>query len=180
MCKSRFFLGVFATLIAARAGAQQMPAMLIPDTAPPKRIVMASSIEASLVDPGLPNATLPVIEVMVNGRGPFRFGVETGSPFIAAREGFGAKAGLVSAGETAGIPSYRVDSITFGGASFQDFQIAEMGRAATGVDGILGLPFFRNVLLTIDYPAKKLRISRDSLPVSNGETILDLRHSGPC
>jgi len=110
-----------------------MPAMLIPDTAPPKRIVMASSIEASLVDPGLPNATLPVIEVMVNGRGPFRFGVETGSPFIAAREGFGAKAGLVSAGETAGIPSYRVDSITFGGASFQDFQIAEMGRAATGV-----------------------------------------------
>lgn len=157
----------------------QQPVLMQPDPSPPKRIVMAGPVEVALADPGIPNTTLPVLDVMVNGHGPYRFAVETGAGFIAVGPGFGAKAGLISTATSGGLPSYHIDSITFAGISFQDFQIAEMPRGATGVDGILGLPFFQDVLLTIDYPARKLSISRDELPASNGETILDLKHSGP-
>jgi Aspartyl protease len=157
----------------------QRPTLLQPDPSPPKRVVMPGPVEVPLADPGIPNTTLPVVEVMINGRGPYRFAVETGAGFIAAGPGFGAKAGLVSIAGSGGLPSYHIDSITFAGISFQDFQVLEMPRGATGVDGVLGLPFFQDVLLTIDYPARKLRISRDELPSANGETILDLKHSGP-
>jgi hypothetical protein len=53
-------------------------------------------------------------------------------------------------------PEYRVDSITVGAASFEDLPVSGTPRAASGVDGFLGLPLYRNVLVTIDYAAGRL------------------------
>jgi len=39
------------------------------------------------------------------------------------------------------------------------------------LDGILGFPAFRDVLLTLDYPAGELRVSRGSLPRPDGREI---------
>src|SRR5215212_7278218 len=138
------------------AGAQQ-PVMYQPDSAPPRRIAMSrAGIEVPLADPGIPNTTLPVVEIMVNGRGPFRFGVETGAGFVAVSRAFVEAAGpLPRSGGPDEIPEYRVDSITLGGATFHDVKVSAMPRPPTGVDGVLGLPFFRDLLLTIDYPARR-------------------------
>ena len=179
---SRVVLRILAMLaVAASEAAAQQPVLYQPDSSPPRRIAMAAAgVEVPLVDPGIPNTTLPVVEIMVNGRGPFRFGVETGAGFVAVSRAFVEAAGpLPRTGGPDEVPEYRVDSITLGGATFHDVRVSAMPRGATGVDGVLGLPFFRDVLLTIDYPARRLRLTRDTLPAANGRDVLQLSRAGP-
>ena len=45
----------------------------------------------------------------------------------------------------------------------------------TRVDGIVGLPLFRDVLLTIDYPHAALRVERGELPPPDGRDVLPIR-----
>jgi hypothetical protein len=155
----------------ARPGDAEPPA--------PGSIVMETTIDVPLIDPGIPGAALPVISLMVNGKGPYRFGVETGAGFIAVSRELVEAVGLKRSGGDDELPEYAVDSITFGGASFRDVRVAAIPRNARGVDGLLGLPFFRNVSFTVDYPANRLRISRDTLPATNGKDILPLSRVGP-
>ena len=37
--------------------------------------------------------------------------------------------------------------------------------------GILGLPLFRDCLLTLDFPEQRVRFESDELPLPDGETI---------
>ena len=149
-----------------------------PDATPPRSIVMPASVEVPLIDPGIP-APLPVISVMINGRGPYRFGVETGAGFVAVSRELVAELGLKKVGGVEEFPEYDIDSVTFGAASFRGVRVASIPRNARGVDGLLGLPFFQNVTFTVDYPANKLRITRDTLPATNGKDILPITHVGP-
>jgi hypothetical protein len=141
--------------------------------------MLRGTVDIPLVDPGIPGTTLPVVEAMVNGRGPFRLAIETGAGFIALSPGVAERMGLKSTGRTADMPAFEADSISLGSASFHGVKLAELPRGPTGVDGLLGLPFFHDVLLTIDYGARRLRVSRDSLPAANGEDILQLTRTGP-
>lgn len=45
-------------------------------------------------------------------------------------------------------------------------------RRLKGVDGILGLDLFADLLLVLDYPKAELRLSRTSLPLPNGSDVL--------
>ena len=150
-----------------------------PDGTPPKSVRLTGTVDVPLIDPGIPGASLPVISVMVNGRGPYRFGVETGAGFVAVSREFVAAAGLARAGGSDDLPEYAVDSITFGGASFRGLKVAALPRSPRGVDGVLGLPFFHDVTFTIDYPANRFRISRDTLPAPNGKDVLAVSRVGP-
>ncbi len=46
-------------------------------------------------------------------------------------------------------------------------------------DGILGFPAFRDVLLTLDYPAKEIRVSSGSLPRPDGREIFRVTGKRP-
>ena len=166
-------LAAFATSLGAQAqpGAPEPPA--------PKSVVFSAPVEVPLIDPGIPGASLPVISVMVNGRGPYRFGVETGAGFVAVSRELVEAIGLKQVGGADDFPEYDVDSMTFGGAAFRGVRVAAIPRNARGVDGLLGLPFFRNVTFTIDYPANRLRISCDTLPAANGKDVLPVSRVGP-
>lgn len=51
-------------------------------------------------------------------------------------------------------------------------EMDHLGRAlGQPIDGILGFPAFRDLLLTLDYPAGEIRVSRGSLPDPDGRTI---------
>jgi hypothetical protein len=128
----------------------------------------------------MPGTTLPVVSVMINGRGPFRAAIETGAGFIGATRAFADSIGLRQTGSQDGLSEYLVDSIRVGSARFDGVKLSGMNtRGAKGVDLFLGLPFFQDVLLTIDYPGGVIRLSRDSLPAANGRDILPLSHVGP-
>lgn len=126
-----------------------------------------------MVNAGTDAAPLPAVDVMVNGRGPFRFGIETGARFLVITADAASRAGLgpVTAGEPAEL---HVDSITIGSAMLGDVHITVLPRAPRGVDGLLGLPAFQNLLLTIDYPHARVRLEQGALPAVDGINILAL------
>jgi hypothetical protein len=136
-------------------------------------------------------AHLPAIDVRVNGRGPFRFAIDTGGGGSARIDSaLAARLGLPVVGKArAGDPSGQnlremtlvsVDSIEFGGARFAGLTAAvrdynEGPRKAGRVDGVLGFGLFAECLLTLDYPAGRVRVARDTLPPENGRDILAYR-----
>lgn len=126
--------------------------------------------------------------VMVNGKGPFRFLLDTGA------EGAGrvdralvAKLGLESLGgaSTVGIlgeeremSEHHLDSLAIGGLSFKGVRVLsrdynkERPRGLRPIDGILGFHLFRDYLLTVHYAARTVSVARGELPPADGKNIL--------
>lgn len=130
---------------------------------------------------------MPVVSIMVNGRGPFRFGIDTGaagylrvSPALAATLGL-QQIGEVRAGDPSGrnpvlLPLYRVDSVTLGGLTYTGVSSSALslaGPRGAELDGIVGIGFFENLLLTIDYGRLRLSAGPGSLPEANRADIVD-------
>ncbi|HEY5713293.1 MAG TPA: retropepsin-like aspartic protease [Allosphingosinicella sp.] len=130
---------------------------------------------------------MPVVSIMVNGRGPFRFGVDTGAagylrvtPALATALGL-AQVGEVRAGDPSGrnpvtLPLYRVDSVTLGGLTYSGVSASALslaGPRGSNIDGIVGIGFFENLLLTIDYGRLRLAAGRGTLPAANGRDVVD-------
>jgi aspartyl protease len=130
---------------------------------------------------------MPTVEVMVNGQGPFVFGFDTGAqagPRIDAS--LVEKLNLKATGELQAIdPSGRnpqtsatvkLDSMAIGGLRFTGVTAVSRNYKNSPrplqVDGILGLNLFAEYLVTLDFPAKKLRLDKGELPkVDSGETL---------
>jgi hypothetical protein len=131
---------------------------------------------------------MPIVEVMVNGQGPFRFTFDTGAGLEADLDpAFVARLKLQPNGKVrGGDPSGRnvqeydtvaIDSIVLGSVQFRKVTATSRPRRmspdAAGVVGILGFPLFKDYLFTLDYPGKRLRLENRELPPANGADILD-------
>ena len=130
---------------------------------------------------------IPVIEVKLNGQGPFVFAIDTGGgmqadidPSIATQLKL-ETLGRVHGGDPSGLndrelETTRIASLAFGGAEFRNVTAVIRPQRITqdypNVDGILGFALFTDYLLTLDYPAMQVRLSRGELPVANGADIL--------
>lgn len=130
---------------------------------------------------------MPVIEVKLNGQGPFAFMIDTGAGMQADIDtSVAAKLRLKTIGTAInGDPSgendrevytARIDSLAFGGAEFRNVTAMIRPHRITkdypDVDGILGFALFTDFLLTLDYPAMQVRLAKGNLPVANGADIL--------
>jgi predicted aspartyl protease len=141
--------------------------------------------------PMQPGDQLFAVEVMINGQGPFVFGFDTGAqggPRLDAS--LVEKLKLKSTGQVqATDPSrrnfqnsetYKLDSIAIGGLRFTD--VAVIGRNFQNsprplkVDGVIGLNLFADYLVTLDFPAKKLRFDKGELLKSDGAEVLDYKN----
>jgi hypothetical protein len=131
------------------------------------------------------------VPVRVDGRGPFRFLLDTSAPFAVTLDPDAgavvqgtpedASARAASAAMSAGTPDrpggeppapgagagVRIGRLELGDAAFLDVA-AELrplrDTVPAGVVGVLGLPLFENLLLTIDYAGDALILSHGSLP----------------
>jgi predicted aspartyl protease len=136
---------------------------------------------------------MPTIEVMVNGQGPFVFGFDTGAqagPRIDASlvEKLKLKVtGEVQATDTSrrnpqASATVKLDSLSIGGLRFTDVTAVSRNYQNSPrplkVDGILGLDLFAEYLVTLDFPAKKLRLEKGELPKADGAEILDYKNDG--
>src|SRR5438309_6204456 len=130
---------------------------------------------------------MPVIEVKLNGQGPFAFTIDTGAGMQADIDTSVATQlklqpnGKVLNGDPSGendreVDTARIDSIAFGGAEFRNVTAVirpqRITRDYPDVDGILGFALFTDYLLTLDYPAMQVRLARGALPAANGADIL--------
>jgi hypothetical protein len=103
-----------------------------------------------------------ILRVMLNGRGPFRFLLDTGSTHTAVSEKTAALIGApvvakTTLGSVAGIRAalvVRIDALEIGPINFPDLlaTVANLGMAG-GVDGVIGHDALRTLRYTIDFPS---------------------------
>lgn len=134
----------------------------------------------------------PVVEVVLDGRGPYRMFLDTGAGSTVLDRSLAEELGLRHVGTTRiGDPAnpeaiaadlVLIDSLRIGGARFEGIRAASWDRSALRRDadpprGVIGFAVFRELLLTLDYPAAEVHLSRGRLPAADGQTIL--RYADP-
>ena len=134
----------------------------------------------------------PVIEVMMGDHGPYRMILDTGSSVTVLNARLLAEQGIEPAGKTrVGDPSNPtavevdlapVPRLQIADALFEEFTAIawsdDMGMSGMGLDGIVGMPTFRDCLLTLDYGAGEARIQRGELPAADGVRVLEFEGNG--
>jgi CubicO group peptidase (beta-lactamase class C family) len=131
---------------------------------------------------------LVTVRALVNGSGPYRLAIDTGSAEVLRVSARLAKAlalpqiGVVRTGDPSGrnaieVPIVRVGSVTIGAAAFTGIE-ASVGTRLGSLepDGIIGLGLFSRVTVQLDYPTRRLRLSNLALP-RHGAHIVELRRS---
>ena len=118
------------------------------------------------------------VPVMINGHGPYLFAVETGAPIVLITERTATAAGL---GEpTPGrMTALRPDSFRIGDHTFAGITLFSGPEFIAGIDGLLGLPAYAELLLTVDYPGRRASFTHDSLPAADGINVLETLPIGP-
>jgi CubicO group peptidase (beta-lactamase class C family) len=127
---------------------------------------------------------LPVIEAKINGKGPYHLGVDTGfggTLELSAALAEELKLPVVGEGiaadpsgkNTRSMKVVHLDSVDVGSAHFGDFDASTMsGPALSHVDGILGLSFFKSLVVTFDYPQSTFALRGGTLPDADGRSVL--------
>jgi len=128
---------------------------------------------------------LPFVQVMVNGKGPFTFSIDTGTggqalvtPDLIQQLGLPVT-GEEEVGDPSGrnshkVPKVRIDSLKVAGVEFKSVEaIQHQPSPREGqCDGILGFVLFRDYLFTLDYPGKQLTLARGSLKPDGENTVI--------
>jgi hypothetical protein len=127
---------------------------------------------------------------MVNGQGPFVFGIDTGAQGGSRIDSsLVEKLKLKSSGQVQATDSsgrnpqtsetVKLDSVAIGNLRFTDVEAGSRNfknsPRPNQVDGILGLSLFSEYLVTLDFPKKVLRFERGELPKPDGAEILDYK-----
>jgi CubicO group peptidase (beta-lactamase class C family) len=129
---------------------------------------------------------VPVIEAKVNGKGPFRFQVDTGfggmvevTPAVAKTlelPVIGASIGGDPSGKNQ--RTMRVlsaESVDVGDAHFGQVEVSEGGPHFEGIDGVIGLQLFNGLIVTFDYPNSRFNVDGGGLPAADGAKVLTYR-----
>jgi hypothetical protein len=130
----------------------------------------------------------PYVMVMVNGMGPFRFIVDTGTGGQAViTPEFAEQLELEEEGEallndptgqgSQKVPFVAIDSLSFAGVEFGDVKavVHRLSNTDGPCVGMLGFPLFRDYLLTLDYPNLRLRMDKGQLEQDGGQTVVPFR-----
>jgi hypothetical protein len=130
----------------------------------------------------------PYVMVMINGKGPFRFAIDTGTggealvtPELAKELGL-PTVGHAMLSDPSGqggkrAPVVYVDSLDFAGVHFSGIHalshpfFAEAGTC----EGLLGFTLFKDYLLTLDFPNRLVTLSTGSLTADGGKSVLPFR-----
>jgi len=131
---------------------------------------------------------MPVVQLKINGQGPFAFLIDTGAGMQADIDTSVAQrlrlrlSGRAVNGDPSGendrdVATATVDSIAIGNAEFRNVMAIVRPQRITKdypeIDGILGFALFTDYLLTLDYPAMQMRLGRGTLPAANSIDILN-------
>lgn len=131
----------------------------------------------------------PVVDVYVNGMGPYHFLVDTGSlyPQIdselanelqlrAVHIGSGADGKTATSSDS--ISGYRIDSLRLGDLQLSDVIVRgwdshSLSPGGEAPQGILGTSLFDGSLVTIDNPKRLFRVEPGQLPPADDKDVLD-------
>jgi hypothetical protein len=130
----------------------------------------------------------PFVLVMINGKGPFRFVIDTGTggqAFVSAElaaELALPRTGQVTLNDPSGkggrkVPMVLLASLDVAGVEFTGVRAAvqNLGNGEGSCQGLLGFALFRDFLLTLDYPNRRIALASGDLQPDGGRSVLPLR-----
>jgi hypothetical protein len=131
---------------------------------------------------------LPFVQVKVNGKGPFTFGIDTGTggealvtPDLIRQLGLPVK-GEVEVGDPSGKNPRRVRTVSVASIELGDVEFKELtgvefqpSRMSGNCDGILGFTLFRDYLFTLDYRSQQVRLARGALAADGNSEVVPFR-----
>jgi hypothetical protein len=147
---------------------------------PPLEELSPKSIElgAPVTVPLLTSNNRPVVDTLIDGKGPYRFAVETGAHFVGITPRVSSEIGLVRVGGDDSDSLVHIAAIAIGDARFKDLTAVALKFSDPTIDGILGLNVFDGVLLTLDPAREVVRIERGTLPAPDHDQVLALKTIG--
>lgn len=182
---------IAAALIVLGASTDPVRAQSVP---PP---VVAPTVRRAVEIPiTLAGTQILVDGVRVNGRGPYRFLLDTGAQG-AGRADLGLvqalnlpQVGTAGASDGGGgarreLAVHRIETLEFAGLTFHDLDVVSRDYNAGDaggrgpIDGVLGIDLFRGGLVTLDYGRGVLRIAPGALPEADGRAVLALDPDAP-
>jgi predicted aspartyl protease len=130
----------------------------------------------------------PYVMVTINGRGPFRFVIDTGtggdalvSPELAEQLAL-PTVGQATLSDPSGqggrkVPIVQIDSLKVAGVEFTKVRAVEhkFFSEAGDAEGLLGFTLFRDYLLTLDFPNRRVTLANGSLAPDGEKTVLPFR-----
>jgi predicted aspartyl protease len=139
--------------------------------APREALRARAAIRFRIASASKPLLTIPVL---VNGRGPFRFVLDTGASMTIVSAALGASLGLVpgkpqkghGAGGSFPVTLTNVDSLAVGGVTEDHLTVAlsdltGLSRlAGTEIQGIVGYNVLRKGRLVVDYTRRTVILTR--------------------
>lgn len=176
-------LTLYVTLLASLAGLispRSASGQVLADSLVERILAGASrfvlprdSVELRLV--GTP--TLPLVEVSVNGVGPYRLLIDLGSDVTLLRRDVVDASNSVVLVERATSDIVHVDVIGLGDARLEDVTVGSYDEL--DVDGVLGYNVFQYSSFTLDFPRQRLVLHRRALPVPDGVSVFSYQlHDG--
>ena len=134
------------------------------------------------------DASRPTIEAKINGKGPFRFILDTGAQGMLINADLAKELNLKATGKShMGDPSdpeaievdrVRLDSVSIGDAVLTGVsaisweQPAAFGHGLSNIRGIIGLMMLTDCLVTFDFANNKMILTRGELPPVNGKDVI--------
>jgi aspartyl protease len=113
----------------------------------------------------------PVVEVKINGKGPFPFILDTGATDTVIDSGLSAELG------SSLTEDQPIKELIIGAVKVTDLEAAVVpvtamfGKVDKPPRGVLSALAFPGYLLTFDYPGKQIALRKGALPEANGRTI---------
>jgi predicted aspartyl protease len=182
-------VGVFAA-DWAQAHPQEQPVPVPPTLPiPPVPAEPEPELDTSTLAAGTDAEQHMTIEVMLNGKGPYHFVVDTGSEKSVISDRVAAELGLITSGEVrvTGIARkvsanlVRVREMAFGPIVRNDLNLPVLPWTDLLADGFLGLDAIRGCRVTFDFRKKVLRIEhpRSTVPFDeSGRQTIVVRATG--
>lgn len=112
----------------------------------------------------------PVVEVMVNGHGPYNFIFDTGAALSVIDSSLAAELALEGSPK---IEEFRVGKVSVREVQAFVAPISQMLGSGDVPRGVLSASSFPGSLVRFDYPAKRIRFERGALPPANGMDLFD-------
>ncbi|MEE8170761.1 MAG: aspartyl protease family protein, partial [Phycisphaerae bacterium] len=175
-----------ATTLAAIPPATAQHRMMGPDPAPKSTHLSQDSVNVTMHR----YHNWPVVEAKVNGRGPYRFIIDTGAPglflcdwiandlqlddYPGMPSGMQIRVAGPGGGKGLSARMNLVKTLTLGDAEFREMLAISLKLPLPrAIAGVIGMGLLQDTLFTLDYPAGKVTFRRGELPPADGREILN-------
>ncbi|MCK5113853.1 MAG: ankyrin repeat domain-containing protein [Phycisphaerae bacterium] len=136
-------------------------------------------------------ANSPLVEVYLNSKGPYTFLLDTGCTYVLVSQRVSDELGLKEwqtdrvsyqtyARKFRGQTTWaRLGSLKLGELELKQLDVGVQSDDRVGYDGILGIDFLRQWVLTIDFPAKQVMIAQGQLSAPDNQTSFSYKTGTP-